>query len=143
VIAACNDREDLMKSMIAAMLPRHARQDEPVVDHYRSRNGREVSGGAVWAVSSRPQTSESADDLIRSIRADDRHFSHDPSSRGYHAVYREREKNFCPGCGRTHWWLGRFSAECVYCGTALPLTDALLSGRPLHVRCAGSTASWE
>ncbi len=44
-----------------------------------------------------------------------------PSVRGYHAVYRENQINHCPGCGRTHWYLGRQLAECAFCETALPL----------------------
>ena len=44
--------------------------------------------------------------------------------RGYHAVYREHEVNHCPGCGRTHWLIGRMSAECAFCATALPLAEA-------------------
>ena len=51
-------------------------------------------------------------------------FPHDPSLRGYHVVYRENEVNHCPGCGRTHWYVGRLTAECGFCGTALPLADA-------------------
>jgi hypothetical protein len=27
----------------------------------------------------------------------------------------------CPGCGRTHWLVGRSTAECAFCATALPL----------------------
>lgn len=49
---------------------------------------------------------------------------HDPKGRGYHAVYREQEVNHCPGCGRTHWIIGRMSAECAFCATALPLADS-------------------
>lgn len=49
----------------------------------------------------------------------------DPARRGYHAVYREREVNHCPGCGRTHWMVGRLSAECAFCATALPLESSL------------------
>jgi hypothetical protein len=30
-----------------------------------------------------------------------------PSARGYHAVYHDGEVNHCPGCGRTHWLIGR------------------------------------
>jgi hypothetical protein len=41
--------------------------------------------------------------------------------RGYHVVYREHETNHCPGCGRVHWHIGRITAECAFCGTALPL----------------------
>ena len=51
-----------------------------------------------------------------------------PSLRGYHAVYRENEINHCPGCGRTHWYLGRLSAECAFCETALPLQEAYSQG---------------
>lgn len=50
--------------------------------------------------------------------------AHDPARRGYHIVYRENETNHCPGCGRSHWYKGRLSAECAFCGTALPLADA-------------------
>ena len=50
--------------------------------------------------------------------------SHDPSGRGYHVVYREHQTNHCPGCGRTHWLIGRISAECAFCTTALPLAEA-------------------
>ena len=46
------------------------------------------------------------------------------TGRGYHAVYREHEVNHCPGCGRTHWIIGRMSAECAFCATALPLAEA-------------------
>ena len=28
-----------------------------------------------------------------------------------------------PGCGRTHWIIGRISAECAFCATALPLAE--------------------
>ena len=47
----------------------------------------------------------------------------DLSGRGYHVVYREQEVNHCPGCGRTHWIIGRISAECAFCATALPLAE--------------------
>ena len=49
-----------------------------------------------------------------------------PSARGYHAVYRDGEINHCPGCGRTHWLIGRMLAECAFCTTALPLESAPL-----------------
>jgi len=47
-----------------------------------------------------------------------------PALRGYHAVYRENAVNHCPGCGRTHWLIGRLLAECGFCGTALPLSES-------------------
>lgn len=48
-----------------------------------------------------------------------------PGARGYHAIYREHVVNYCPGCGRTHWHIGRLTAECAFCGTALPLEASL------------------
>ena len=48
----------------------------------------------------------------------------DLAGRGYHVVYREHEVNHCPGCGRTQWLIGRISAECAFCATALPLAEA-------------------
>lgn len=51
-----------------------------------------------------------------------------PSARGYHAVYHDGEVNHCPGCGRTHWLIGRLSAECAFCSTALPLREAYNQG---------------
>ena len=48
----------------------------------------------------------------------------DPARRGYHAVYRDNEVNHCPGCGRTHWYVGRTLAECGFCATALPLSGS-------------------
>ncbi|MGZ2410864.1 hypothetical protein ACUXST_000261 [Sphingomonas sp. F9_3S_D5_B_2] len=51
-----------------------------------------------------------------------------PGDRGYHAVYHEGEVNHCPGCGRTHWLIGRVSAECAFCSTAMPLKEAYTHG---------------
>ena len=53
----------------------------------------------------------------------------DPNTRGYHAVYRENEVNHCPGCGRTHWIIGRQLAECAFCATALPLAESHRHGQ--------------
>lgn len=52
--------------------------------------------------------------------------------RGYHVCYREGQVNHCPGCGRSHWHVGRLSAECAFCATALPLLDTA-SGPGLFV----------
>jgi hypothetical protein len=46
------------------------------------------------------------------------------NERGYILLYRPRQSNFCPACGRAHWWVGRVSAECVFCSMALPIADA-------------------
>src|SRR5579872_2892961 len=56
-----------------------------------------------------------------------------PQVRGYHAVYREGEVNHCPGCGRTHWIIGRVSAECAFCATALPLSESHRHGQAATV----------
>ncbi|HEV2746497.1 MAG TPA: hypothetical protein VGW34_04270 [Allosphingosinicella sp.] len=55
-------------------------------------------------------------------------FAHDPAARGYHVVYRPWEVNHCPGCGRSQWLVGRLSAECAFCATALPLVEAVMQG---------------
>ena len=46
------------------------------------------------------------------------------AQRGHHIVYRANSDNHCPGCGRSHWYIGRVSAECGFCGTAIPLAEA-------------------
>lgn len=45
------------------------------------------------------------------------------AERGYHALYRPHETNRCPGCGRSHWHVGRLLAECAFCATALPIAE--------------------
>jgi hypothetical protein len=46
------------------------------------------------------------------------------ANRGYNVLFRQNESNHCPGCGRAQWYVGRITAECVFCGTALPLAEA-------------------
>lgn len=69
-------------------------------------------------------------------------FAHDPATRGYLVVYRENEVNHCPGCGRSHWFVGRVSAECGFCGTALPLAEATARGAASWARPALRGHSW-
>jgi hypothetical protein len=57
-----------------------------------------------------------------------------PQERGYHAVYREHEVNHCPGCGRTHWLIGRVSAECAFCSTALALAETSTQKGPVIIQ---------
>lgn len=45
------------------------------------------------------------------------------AQRGHHVVYRSNEANHCPGCGRSQWYIGRISAECGFCGTAVALAE--------------------
>lgn len=42
---------------------------------------------------------------------------------GYRLHYRQGQTNHCPGCGGTSWSVGRFSAQCGGCATALPLAE--------------------
>ena len=66
-----------------------------------------------------------------------------PNARGYHAVYHDGEINHCPGCGRTHWLIGRLSAECAFCSTALPLKEAANRGpAPAVVFWSGARPSY-
>ena len=57
-----------------------------------------------------------------------REFGVDPSARGHHVVYRLNESNRCPGCGRAQWHVGRVTAECAFCGTAVALAEAQWTG---------------
>jgi len=47
---------------------------------------------------------------------------------GYRIAYRPSQVNHCPGCGHTHWLVGRTTAECAYCATALPIVAGATSG---------------
>ena len=69
--------------------------------------------------------------LARLSRKGARDQAADPSVRGYHIAWRENQVNHCPGCGRSHWYIGRLSAECGFCGTALPLIESLSTGAGL------------
>ena len=71
--------------------------------------------------------------LSNSTQTPNAFFQHSPAMRGYHAVYRPNEINHCPGCGRTHWYVGRMLAECGFCATALPLIEAV-TGAGSHSR---------
>ena len=62
-----------------------------------------------------------------------RSYPHDPALRGFPILYHSGEVNRCPGCGRTHWYVGRMSAECGFCGTALALAETARTGAGLFV----------
>ncbi len=55
-------------------------------------------------------------------------FGEQQDERGYHLVYRRGEGQRCPGCGRSNWYVGRLSAECAFCGTALDLPESTRGG---------------
>jgi hypothetical protein len=83
---------------------------------------------------------------------DQRDFGAELIGRGHHVVYRAEETNRCPGCGRAQWHVGRVTAECAFCETAIPLAEAKWIGgnapvtvaeepRP-RVRKADDEARW-
>jgi len=43
--------------------------------------------------------------------------------RGYRLLFRSQGSNTCPGCSRSHWHVGRTTAECAFCATALPIAE--------------------
>lgn len=45
------------------------------------------------------------------------------AERGYSIAYRSGQVNHCPGCGRSQWHVGRLTAECAFCATAIPLAQ--------------------
>jgi hypothetical protein len=51
------------------------------------------------------------------------HLPHNPKARGLVVQYRGSHTH-CPGCHRSNWWVGRKSAECAFCFTALALAEA-------------------
>jgi uncharacterized protein (DUF983 family) len=70
--------------------------------------------------------------MLRSIEsASGKRFPHDPAVRGFQLLYHPGEQNRCPACGRSHWYVGRLSAECGFCGTALALVDTGMTGTGL------------
>ena len=63
------------------------------------------------------------------------------AKRGHHIVYRANVSNHCPGCGRSQWYIGRVSAECGFCGTAVPLAEASWHEANPHGASAKSRSS--
>jgi uncharacterized protein (DUF983 family) len=59
------------------------------------------------------------------------------ASTGYRVQYRRDQVNHCPGCGKSHWFVGRMDAECAFCGTALGIASNTSRGiSALRVRIA-------
>lgn len=42
-------------------------------------------------------------------------------SGGFAILYHAGSDNHCPACGRDQWIIGRVTAQCAFCETALPL----------------------
>lgn len=49
-------------------------------------------------------------------------------TQGYRVLFRRGETNRCPGCGHSQWLVGRTTAECAVCATALPLAETETGG---------------
>ena len=47
----------------------------------------------------------------------------DLKQRGYRPLFRSTGSNTCPGCGHSQWLVGRTTAECAFCQTALPIAE--------------------
>lgn len=66
--------------------------------------------------------------------------SDDQMPRGYRPLYYADTVNHCPACGKRQWHIGRISAECAYCHTALALAD--VASQPMrllfHVTCSAT-----
>lgn len=43
--------------------------------------------------------------------------------RGYVPLFRPQYSNACPGCGHSNWYVGRVTAECAFCATAMPIAE--------------------
>ena len=67
----------------------------------------------------------------------------EPAARGYHVDYRGDGTDRCPGCGRSHFWVRTLSAECAFCGCAIPLPNPQATGAGLIRRRSGSHVMME
>jgi hypothetical protein len=50
------------------------------------------------------------------------------ASKGYQVLFHADETNRCPGCGKSQWYVGRITAECAACGTAIPIAESAMAG---------------
>jgi hypothetical protein len=48
---------------------------------------------------------------------------------GFRITYRFGTINYCPGCGGSHWHIGRSSAQCAFCATAVPFAAGMPEAR--------------
>ncbi|MBO9671739.1 MAG: hypothetical protein J7485_14620 [Sphingobium sp.] len=60
---------------------------------------------------------------------------------GYAVQYHSGVVNHCPGCAGTQWLIGRTTAQCARCETALPLAQhGEWVHQPMFVSRVSSTA---
>lgn len=61
-----------------------------------------------------------------------KHFGEPGTDTYFHVpIFRNGETNHCPGCGQVQWYIGRITAECPFCATALPLQHTGFEGMGL------------
>tara|TARA_B100001179_G_C18186236_1_gene230880 strand:- start:179 stop:400 length:222 start_codon:yes stop_codon:yes gene_type:complete len=41
--------------------------------------------------------------------------------RGFRATFHPGQQNRCPACNQRNWYIGRSTAECAFCETAVPI----------------------
>lgn len=58
-------------------------------------------------------------------------------------TYHFGETNHCPGCGRTQWLVGRVTAECAFCHTALLLPETTVQPLAHPVTVKRDLRVWE
>jgi hypothetical protein len=66
------------------------------------------------------------------------------AARPFVPTYAPGQANNCPGCGGMQWHVGRQTAECACCSTALPIADPAIrrqSIAPLPA-LAGLRSAW-
>ncbi len=64
----------------------------------------------------------------RKVPASSKTYRLDLSSRGYQVLFWRDQVNRCPGCGHSQWHVGRITAECGICSTALPISGDTQAG---------------
>jgi hypothetical protein len=50
------------------------------------------------------------------------------AARGYQILFHADETNRCPGCGKSNWYVGRITAECAVCATAVVIAESAMAG---------------
>lgn len=58
-----------------------------------------------------------------------------PATFSYAPLYRGDEANHCPGCDRQQWIIGRMTAECCFCGSAMPLESFSTYSASPRIEC--------
>ncbi|MDM7956933.1 hypothetical protein [Blastomonas sp.] len=69
-------------------------------------------------------------------------FAHRIAGRGFMPLYHLGDTNHCPGCGGKSWHVGRMSAECATCETAIPLANVAAQPMQPMFRVTRSRTAW-